>query len=66
MFEQINEEEVLTLNPQIDKAQLQKGHELRGKLRRKGYDLASPLTRRRVTVDRDTAPDSRTVHLGQR
>ena len=62
-------EEILALNPHIDKEEIEKCIEIMRKLRDSktkgaGYNLALPFARRRIFVDKDTSIDPRTVTLG--
>ena len=61
-------EEILALNPHIDKEELKKRIEILNKLcsfqtKAIGYNLAQPFTRRHVSIDEDSGIDPRTVTL---
>ena len=61
-------EEILTLNPHIDKEELEKRIEILNKLcsfqtKAIGYNLALPFTRRHVSIDEGSGIDPRTVTL---
>ena len=63
--------EILDSNPDVNPEQLKQQQEMLIKLReirgqRRGYRLASPITRRRIVVGDAERRDSRTVHLGIR
>lgn len=71
MPKQVTLEELVALNPNVDRKLLEGIADLRNRLCQSGlggakYRLASPITRRRVVVDEDTGKDPRTVHLGRR
>lgn len=61
-------EEILALNPHIDKEELKKRIEILNKLcsfptKAVRYNLALPYTRRHVSIDEDSGIDPRTVTL---
>lgn len=61
-------EEILKLNPHIDKEEFEKRIEILNKLRSsqtKGirYNLALPFTHRHVSIDEESGVDPRTVTL---
>lgn len=61
-------EEILVLNPHIDKEELKKRIEILSKLhsfqtKAVGYNLALPFTRRHVSIDENSGIDPRTVTL---
>ena len=61
-------EEILKLNPHIDKEELQKHIEILNKLRSSktegvGYKLALPFTHRHVFLNEDSSIDPRTITL---
>jgi len=61
-------EEILVLNPHIDKEELGRYIEILNKLRSSqtkgiGYNLALPFTRRYVSIDEESGIDPRTVTL---
>lgn len=65
---QLLPEDILARNPQIDREKLEEAGEMLRRLRergvrRKGYDLASPLGGHRAEAQDDLRVDSRTVHL---
>jgi len=71
MVERLELEEILTLNPQIDRQMLEQAMDLLRKIRessigRPGYNLASPYARRYTSIGGDTEPDPRTAHVGRR
>lgn len=68
MPEQFTLEQLIALNPDIDKDQLEQSRKLRNKLRANGtkgakYGLASPFVCRRVAVGENADSDPRTIHL---
>lgn len=68
MIEPLTFEEILALNPHIDKEELEKRMEILNKLRSSemkgiGYNLALPFTHRHVFIDEDSSIDPRTVTL---
>jgi hypothetical protein len=67
----LNIEEILELNPHIDREKLEKASDLLLRLRsikkgRSGYGLAPPFARRRISVRPLDDMDSRTVHIRRR
>lgn len=69
MAEYLTLEEILALNPHLDKEEIEKCREILHKLRdskTKGarYNLALPFARRHIFIDEDTSIDPRTVNLG--
>ena len=61
-------EEILALNPHIDKEEFEKSKEILNKLRNSkakgaGYKLALPFTHRHLFVDEGDSIDSRTITL---
>ena len=61
-------EEILALNPHIDKEELKKCMEILNELgglhgKAIGYNLALPFTHRHVSIDEDSGIDPRTVTL---
>jgi len=68
MVDNIDLEEILALNPHIDKETLKEAIELMIKMQQSGvkeynYNLISPFARRRATIDKDIEKDPRTVHV---
>ena len=71
MVEHLDVEEILNLNPHIKREKLQQAHDIllhlrERKVRRAGYGLAPPFSRRRVSVKTHDDSDSRTVRLTHR
>ncbi len=63
--------QILKLNPHIKKEELETLHNLllslrEGEIRKAGYGLASPFTRRRASAKIREDSNSRTVHLSRR
>ncbi len=68
MAEYLTLEEILALNPHVDKEELKKRIEILNKLgsfqtKAIGYHLALPFTRRHVSIDEESGIDPRTVTL---
>ena len=61
--------EILSLNPQIDKKLLKKARDLSRKLQQvgvnsRGYNLASPFGRRHKAISKKGSHDPRSVQVG--
>ncbi len=68
MVEYPTSEEILALNPHIDKEEFKKRTEILNKLcsfptKAARYNLALPYTHRHVSIDEDSGIDPRTVTL---
>ena len=68
MVKNIDLEEILALNPHIDKEILKQAIELMYKMQKSGvkeynYNLVSPFARRSVSIDKDAEKDPRIVHV---
>ena len=62
--------EILSLNPQIDKNLLKKARDLSRELQQmgvnnRGYNLASPFDRRHKAISKRGSKDSRSVQVGR-
>jgi len=70
MPENIGLDEILRLNPQVDETLLEQAIELLHKMRqggvsRRGYNLASPYSRRTIPISKENSVDPRTVRVGR-
>lgn len=70
-MEHLDIEQILKLNPHIKKEELEIIHEIllrlrEGEIKKAGYGLAPPFTRRRASPQLQEDSDSRTVHLSRR
>jgi hypothetical protein len=70
MPEHLELEDILALNPQVDEQLLEQARELlrkirQGGIKKHGYNLASPYTKRYGPVGRGESLDPRTVRVGR-